>query len=41
MLEKMKLLDVEERETVRSQRKGDFYMLEKRVLFDISEFCNI
>ena len=41
MLEKMNLLDVEEKETVRSQREGDFYMLEKRVLFDINEFCNI
>ena len=41
MLEKMKLLDVKEKETVRSQRKGDYYMLEKRVLFDICEFSNI
>ena len=41
MLEKRGVWDVEEKETVRSQRKGDFYMLEKRVLFDISEFCNI
>ena len=41
MLEKRGVWDVEEKETVRSQRKGDFYMFEKRVLFDISEFCNI
>ena len=35
------MINVVAKETVISQRKGDFYMLEKRVLFDISEFCNI